>query len=85
METEVEFGGAGVDTGSADGLPGQVDAPVRVMVEGEEGLDERRAAGVALRLQLLHQLLEGQVLVGVGPQAGLAHPPEQRPEARVAG
>ena len=44
-------------------------------------LEQRVAAQVALRLQLLHQLLEGQVLVRVGLQRHLAHPPQQLAEA----
>ena len=39
---------------------------------------------VALRMQLRDELLEGQVLVGVGAEARLAHPREQLPEGRVA-
>ena len=40
---------------------------------------------VALRLQLLDQLLERQVLVGVGVERRLAHPRQQLAEGRVAG
>ena len=39
------------------------------VLQGEHHLEERRAAQVALRLQLLHQPLEGHVLVGVGARA----------------
>ena len=40
--------------------------------------------GSALGLQLLDQLLERQVLVGVGAERDLAHPAEQLAEGRVA-
>ena len=42
------------------------------------------AAEVPLRVELLHELLERQVLVGVGAEGDLAHPPEQLAEARIA-
>ena len=45
-------------------------------------------SGVWARLrsgaQLLHQLLERQVLVGVGAERRLAHPAEQLAEGRIA-
>jgi hypothetical protein len=44
----------------------------------------RRAAEIAHGLELLHQALEGQLLVGIGPQAGLAHPGEQLDEGELS-
>ncbi len=48
--------------------------------EREHHLEERRPAGVSDRLELLHQLLEGNVLVGVGPQGAFAHAGEELAE-----
>ena len=44
------------------------------VLQDEHHLEERAAVEVALRLQLLDQLLERQVLVGVGAERDLAHP-----------
>ena len=54
------------------------------LLELEDRLEERMAPQPPLRPQLLHQALEGDVLVGVGPQADLAHPRQQLPQIRVA-
>ncbi len=56
----------------------------RRVLEGEHHLEERGAAHVALGLELLHQALEGHVLVGVGAEAGLAHASEERVEREIA-
>ena len=50
----------------------------------EEDLEERRARQVALRLQLLDQLLERDVLVGIGAEGGLARPAQQLAAGRAA-
>ncbi len=55
------------------------------VLQGEEHLEERGAAEVPLQSQLLHQLLEGHVLVRVAAQCGLPHLGEQRPEAAPRG
>ena len=56
----------------------------RGALQGEHHLEQRRAAQVALRVQLLDQPLEGQVLVGVGAERRLAHPREQLREGGLA-
>ena len=48
--------------------PGSVGVAARRVLQHEHHLEQRRAAEVALRLQLLDQLLERQVLVRVGAQ-----------------
>ena len=53
--------------------------------EAEQHLEERRAPLVSFRLQLLNEPLERHVLVRVGTEAHLPHPPEQFPERRLAG
>ncbi len=47
------------------------------VLQDEHHLEQRRAAEAALRLQRIHQLLEGHVLVGVGAQRRLTHAGEQ--------
>ncbi len=47
--------------------------PGRRVVQRERRLEQRIARQVALRRQLLHQLLEGQVLMGVGVERPVAH------------
>jgi len=53
-------------------------------LEREQGLEQGRAAEVALRVDLLHDLLEGQVLMGVGSERHRADPGEQSEEAGPA-
>ena len=78
---EVELGGAGVHVQQL-GLDAGQGGRRRGLLEDEHGLEERVAPQVAVRRQLLHQLLEGQVLVGVGVQGGGAHPAAELPEGR---
>ena len=47
----------------------QLLAASRRVLQNEHDLEQRIAAQVAIGPELLHQLLEGQVLVGVGAQA----------------
>ncbi len=54
------------------------------VLEREHHLEERRASGLALGAQRLHQLLEGHVLVGVGTERHVPHAAEQRAEAGVS-
>ena len=46
-------------------------------------MEQRRPAPVARRLQLLDQLLERQILVGIRPQGHLAYPSDGLGEARI--
>ena len=49
----------------------------------EERLEKRCVAQVALRGELVHETLEGRVLVLIGRQASGSHPLEQLPKARI--
>ena len=51
----------------------------------EHGVEKRRARQVAGRGERLDQQLEGNVLVSVSLQSGLAHPAEQLAEPGIAG
>jgi hypothetical protein len=61
--------------------PGEAHRLRRRVVHGEDHLKDRRSAGIGLRGELLHQALEGHVLMGIGAQAGLANAREQLDEA----
>jgi hypothetical protein len=54
------------------------------VLEGELDLEDRRARQVALRLQVFHQLLEGDLLVGGRAEEAVAHPPQQLAEGGIA-
>ncbi|MCY1017643.1 hypothetical protein OV427_17895 [Pyxidicoccus sp. MSG2] len=47
------------------------------VLQGEEHLEQRSAAQVACGLERFHQLFEGHVLMGIGPQGCLADLPQQ--------
>ena len=88
VEGEVELGldpllrGEQIEGGEAgrqSGEPGIGGAFQKV----EHDLEERTAAEVPLGLELLDELLEGEVLVGVGLQRRLAHAPEKAAHAGV--
>ncbi len=91
LEGEVELGGReiGVDRqhrqafrhrGRARRRPGPLQS-----LEREHHLEQRRVRQVALGRQLLHQLLEGEILVGVGSESPLADAGDQLPETRISG
>ncbi len=90
--TYLEQGDAEVELGpsvaAADGLHLHLAEGERAalhVLEGEHHLEERVVHQAPLGGQLLHQALEGEVLVLVGAQRGLAHPLQQLREGRVAG
>ena len=85
MELEVQPGGAGVEPEAADRHPVQDQFGERRRLHLEEHLEERVAAEVAHRAQLLDQLLEGHVLVRVGGEGRLPHAGEQLAEGRIPG
>src|SRR5262245_53485775 len=58
--------------------------PWRVL-QYEESLEKWRAAEIALWLKDLDQLLEWQVLMGVGAQGSLAHLQQEIAKCRIAG
>ena len=72
-QQQIELGGAVVDAAwGEEQLPGP---PRRErLLEGEHHLEQRIAPQVAHRVELLDQALEGEVLMGIGPQAGPARP-----------
>ena len=84
-EGEVELGRVGVDAERRQAQAGQRALLLRGVLKHEEDLEERRVAEAALGLQLLDELLERQVLMGVGFQGDLAHAPEELAEAGLAG
>ncbi len=63
---------------------GQAEFALLVVLEHQEGLEERVAAEGAGRVDLLDQPLEGHVLVGEGVELGLPGPAEEFGEGRVA-
>src|ERR1700728_733993 len=84
LQDEVELG---------DGVGQLVRLPLQVrqrelrsggVLKDKHHLKQRLAAQVADRLQFFDQLFEGDVLVGVSVQAGLAHVRQQLAEAEVA-
>src|ERR1700710_2746659 len=56
----------------------------RAILDREHRLEERRTAAVPRRRELLDQLFEGQVLMGVRLKSGLAGATEERPEIGIA-
>ena len=54
------------------------------VLQHEHHLEQRMAAQVARGSELLDELLEGQVLVGVGSEGRVAHPREQLAKGRIA-
>jgi hypothetical protein len=69
----------------AESQLGQLQRPDRRVAQGENHLEEGRIAQVALGLELVDELLEGQVLVGLGVEGHVAHPPQEFAEGEVAG
>src|SRR5579875_1938096 len=85
VEAQVEFSRPAIDFGEFQRQAGKFEAYLWLKVEGEEDLKKRRVAEVALRAQLLDQTLEGQLLMGIGTQAGLTHSAQKLCESRIAG
>src|ERR1019366_848072 len=75
-ESEVELRGEGVVAQGvqAEALRREV---ARRLVEREHDLEERRAAGVADGIELFDEALEGDVLVGLRGERGVAYVSEQ--------
>ncbi len=69
VELEVELHRVGRAAGRLDSEARQIERGARVVLPREHHLEERRAGrGAAAGPQILDQLLEGQVLVGLGAQ-----------------
>ncbi len=83
LQGEVERGvpQLGVDVGDLEA--GQVEGGGRGVLEDHHDLEQRGAAGVADRLDLVHDLLERRLLVGEGVQDGLADVAEELGERAV--
>jgi hypothetical protein len=81
---EIELRPAGLALDRRERQAGQLQRPAARVLEGEHDLEQRRAARVAPRLEVLDDALEGDLLVGEGPQGHLPHPAQQLAEARVA-
>ncbi len=82
---EVELGDARLDRQGKESDAGQLQPHTpRGVLEREHHLEERRAGEVALRRQLLHQALEGDVLVGHRAEGTAARAGEKRFERGVA-
>ncbi|MNE04350.1 hypothetical protein D3C80_968770 [compost metagenome] len=61
-----------------------LDALAQLLLVVVEHLEQRAVVEAALRLQGFHQLLEGQFLMGLGAQGGLADLLQQRAERLLA-
>ena len=79
---EIEFRRAVVDLQRLPFEPRQVQPGGRTL-QREHDLEERGTAESALRRQLLHQTLVGQLLVGIGAESGFANPIQELPERRL--
>ncbi len=65
--------------------PAQLEGRQRRVLQDEQHLEERMAAEIALGLQLLDELLEGQILMRVRAQGTAAHAAQQFAERGIAG
>ncbi len=81
---QIELRRSAGDLHVPDRQPRQLERRRRRILEREHHLNERCALTGALGLQRLHELLEGQVLMAVGGEGGLAHAPQQLPDGRIA-
>ena len=81
---QVETGGAPLGSQRAQGEAGELERAHRRVLQGEHHLEQGVAAQAALRLQLLDELLERQILVGVGLEGRLADAGQELPEGRIA-
>ena len=84
LERQIEVSRLAVALDRAQGHARQRDRLERRVVQHEHNLEERVAAQVPLHVQFLDQPIEGQVLMGIGPQADLPDAPQQLAKTRVA-
>nr|MCF0100224.1 hypothetical protein [Streptomyces sp. MH191] len=85
LEVQVELGGQGARGQRLDVQSGQVEPGRCGVLEGEHDLEQRVAGHRPGGGEVLHQPLEGHVLVGVGGEVRLAGPGQQLREGRGAG
>jgi hypothetical protein len=83
-EKEVEPGRAALDRHRRQGEARQLERARRGVLEHEHGLEERSVGEAALRLQAVDELLEGEILVGIGAERHLAHPAEDLGEGGIS-
>jgi hypothetical protein len=84
-QAQVEFGRATGKRHVAQGKPRQIDVCGRSVLQSEHHLEQRCAAEIALRRQLLDQPLERQILVGIGAESPFAHLRQQPTHAGLPG
>ncbi len=84
VEGEVELGGAEGDDLGPDGEAGQGEVGLGRVLQGEQHLEQRVPGEGPARSEVLHQPVEGHVLVGVGGQVRLPDPVQQFPEGGIA-
>ncbi len=85
VERQVELGGPQSVRLHRHAQAGERQLGLGVVLQREEDLEQGVLGERAHRVEQLHQPLEGHVLVAVGREGGLADPPQQVAEARVAG
>ena len=85
VEGEVEEGSNQGGAQRLDREAAELKLRVREVVHVEEDLEERVAAGVAPRVQLVEQVLEGERLVRIGTEGGLPDPLQHIAEAARSG
>jgi hypothetical protein len=84
-EAEVEFLALRRDLPEGRREIAQAQVRRRLAIQGEGDLEEGRNGESARRLELLDQLFERQILMGVGGERDLPHARQQRGERRLAG
>lgn len=84
VERQVELGHVHVHPLQRGDRVAQVDGGGRGVVQRQGDLEERVPGQVPGRVDPLNELLERQVLVGVGGRGGLPHPVQQLGESRIA-
>jgi hypothetical protein len=86
VQLEVEVGRPDLRTQGSHAQSRQRDRIRHVALDDHEHhLEQRVPTEIPLRIQLLHQLLERNVLVVVGAERHLLHPTEQLTERRIPG
>ncbi len=83
-EGQVELGRARVHVERREGEIADPERRPGLVLEHEHDLEQRVAAHVALGLDLLDELLERELVVGIGAEGDLAHAAQQLAEARPA-
>ena len=84
VEGHLEPRGGVVDRQLRDGEPGDVERLARRVEEDEESLEDGRPGEVSLRVDLVDQLLERQILVGVGAERHLPLAGDELAEGGIA-